>query len=220
MSEFRTTRNLYLSTLTGFEFPLTYTAWLNADDEYKAVLLFVNFFTEIELAWYKTRFSFVDEADAVSQVSLYLVKNVDFIKADENRFTAKYIYRVAENCLKSLTYIERDINREKFECSNEVELDNEVVNLYDLAPSEDDSIEVQHAKEAVWDIIAKMGPKAEKVVNRLINPDDPLAASRGNTNPDDRLRDVSVSKAEFSSILEDLRNNKALLQNLELIANA
>lgn len=220
MSQFRTTRNLYLESLSGFEFPLTYDAWLNADDEHKAVLLFVNFFAEIELAWYKTRFSFVNEEDAVSQVSLYLVKNVDFIKADEKRFTANYIYRVAENCLKSLTYIERDINREKFECPNDVELDGETVNLYDLTPSEDDPIEIQHAKEAVWDIIDKMGLKTKKVVNRLINPDDPLAAARGNTNPDDRLRDVSVSKAEFASILEDLRNNTALAQNLALIANA
>ena len=221
MSQFRDTRNLYLASLPGFEFPLTYTAWLNADDECKAVLLFVNFFSEIELAWYKTRFSYVDEADAVSQVNVYLMKNVEFIKNDETRFRANYIYTVAANCLRSLTYIHADRDREKFESCNEVVSDSgDIINLYDLAPSTDDSIEVQQAKEAIWNIIDRMGPKARKVINKLINPKDSLACAREGSNLDDCLRDVSVSKKEAARILEDLRNNTELRQNLELIYNS
>lgn len=215
MSQFRTTRNLYLESLSEFEFPLTYEAWLNADDEYKAVLLFVNFFDQIELAWYKTRFSFVLEEDAVSQVNVYLMKNVPFIEKDEKRFRPSYIYTVAANCLRSLTYIERDINREKLETSHEVSVGDDTVDLFDLAPSEDDSYEVQQAKEAVWNIIANMGPKAEKVVNNLLNPDDSLKAARKKTGMD-RLENVSVSQAEFEEILNQLRSNTALANMLKL----
>ena len=202
MSQFRETRNLYLSALSGFTFPLTYNAWLNADAEYKAVLLFVNFFDQIELAFYKTRFSFVLEEDAVSQVNVYLMKNVPFIEADESRFRASYIYTVAANCLRSLTYIERDINREKFETPNEVNLGDSTVDLFDLTPSQDDTYEEAQAKDAVWAIIDKMDPKARKVINQLINPDESLSKTR---NKDDLLADVSVSQAEVSKIIEDIR---------------
>lgn len=204
MSQFRATRNLYLESLSGFNFPLTYSDWFNADAEYKAALLFVNFFEQIELAWYKTRFSFVLEEDAVSQVNVYLMKNIPVIEADEKRFTPSYIYTVAANCLRSLTYIERDINREKLETSNEVTLENDTVDLFDLAPANDDSYETRKAKEAVWSIIHRMGPKAEKVVNHILNPDDSLNASRSG-NHNDRLRSISVSESEYNQIISNLR---------------
>ena len=225
MSQFRDTRNNYLQYLSDFTFPLTYEAWLNADDEYKAVLLFVNFFDEIELAWYKTRFSFVVEDDAVSQINVYLMKNIEFIKKDPKRFRPNYIYTVAANCLRSLTYIERDINREKFDVAHELDVGSEngdVVNLYDLAPHEDDPYEVRIAKEAVWDIVDKMteelGPKVLKVINRLINPEDSLRAS-GSRAQGDSLKDVSVSADEYDSILAAFRSNSSFLANLEFIAN-
>jgi len=219
MSQFRTTRNLYLEYLSSFEFPLTYESWLAADDEYKAVLLFVNFFDEIELAWYKQRWSYVLEEEAVSTVNLYLIKNVEKIKADPKRFRPGYIYTVASNCIYCLREPLVEINRDKYEVSNEISVGDDIVNLYDLAPSVDDSYEVKQAKEAVWDIIAKMGPKAEKVVNRLINPDDSLAVTRGKSNANDKLKDVSVSAEEYDSIISSLRSNSELVRHLELIAN-
>lgn len=218
MSQFRTTRNLYLEALSEFQFPLTYDAWLAADDEYKAVLLFVNFFDEIELAWYKERFSYVLEEDAVSTVNMYLMKNVEKIKAEPKRFTPNYIYRVAANCIYCLREPQVEINRDKFEVSNEVTVGDDVVNLYDLAPSVDDSYEVKQAKEAVWEIIAKMGPKAEKVANKLLNPDDSLSAARKKTGVD-RLENVSVSPAEFTEIMEQFHNNAALMNMLRIACN-
>lgn len=217
MSQFRITRNLYMEYLHDFEFPLTYEAWLNADDEYKAVLLFVNFFNEIELAWYKERYSYGPalEEDAVSEVNQYLMKNVALIKENPKRFTPGYIYRVAANCISCVGASQTNINQYKLEMSNEVVADDGIVNLFDLTPSEDDTFEVQQAKEAVWEIIAKMGPKAEKVANKLINPDDSLAVSRNKTNGD-RLGDVSVSKKEFAEIIEQLRSNEELAKMLEL----
>ena len=205
MSEFRDTRNLYLSAIpSNFQFPLTYEAWLSADDEYKAVLLFVNFFNQIELAWYKERYSYVLEVEAVETVVEYLIKNVDKIKADPKRFTPGYIYRVSSNCIYCLHEPQAAIDRNNLEVSNEVNTGDDVVNLFDLAPSEDDTYEVKQAKEAIWAIIDRMDPKARKVINQLINPDDSLAAGR-NKNIGDSLADVSVSQAEVPQIIERIR---------------
>ena len=207
MSQFRATRNLYMEYVHDFEFPLTYEAWLNADDEYKAVLLFVNFFNEIELAWYKERYSYGPalEEDAVSEVNQYLIKNVPIIKENPKRFSPGYIYRVAANCISCVGASQVSINTYKLETSNEVAgSDGSVINLFDTEPFEDDSYESRQAKEAVWDIIERMGPKAQKVVNKLINPTDSLAVTR-NKDIGDKLQDVSVSKKEFAEIVEQLR---------------
>lgn len=205
MSEFRDTRNLYLEAIpSDFEFPLTYEAWLNADDEYKAVLLFVNFFNEIELAWYKQRFSYVQEVEAVETVVEYLIKNVDKIRNDPERFTPNYIYTVASNCIYCLHEPQVAINREKYEVCNEVTVGDDTVNLFDLAPSVDDSPEVKQVKEAIWAVIHKLGPKAEKVVNNLLNPEDSLSASRSKKKGD-ALADVSVSAKEVDGIMTSLR---------------
>jgi len=211
MSQFRVTRNLYMEYVHDFTFPLSYESWLNADDNYKAVLLFVNFFDQIELAWYKERYSYGPalEEDAVSEVNQYLMKNVAKIVEDPKRFTPSYIYRVAANCISCLGFPQVDQYRNKLEVSNEVIGDDgNIVNLYDLEPSEDDSCEVRQAKEAVWAIIDKMGPKAQKVVNKLINPTDSLSVSR-TKNTGDALQDVSVSKAEYNEIIKELRVNLA-----------
>lgn len=209
MSQFRATRNLYMEYLHDFEFPLTYDAWVNADSEYKAVLLFVNFFDQIEMAWYKERYSYgpAEEEDAISEVNQYLMKNVARIEEDPKRFSPGYIYRVAANCISCVGASQVNIIRNKVELSNEVAGDdNSIVNLYDLVPFEEDSYEVRQAKDAVWDIIAKMGPKAEAVVDRLINPTSSHVIAR-NRQANDRLSDVSVSKKEYDEIVEALRES-------------
>jgi len=52
-----------------------------------------------------------------------------------------------------------------------------------------------------------MGPKAEKVVNHLINPKDTLhKISKSSSEHDsDRLADVSVTPSEYNSILDALK---------------
>lgn len=207
MSQFRATRNFYMECLHGFQFPLTYDAWVNAEADYKAVLLFVNFFDQIELAWYNERYSYgpAREDDAVSEVNQYLMKNVAKIEADPKRFTAGYIYRVAANCISCVGASQVEINRNTLEVCNEVASDDgSVVNLYDLEPSSDESYEVKQAREAISAIIDKMGLKAQKVVNKLINPDDSLAVNRVK-GTGDKLQDVTVSKKEYEEIVKELR---------------
>ena len=207
MSQFRATRNLYLESVHNYQFPLTFEAWDNAPADEKAVLLFVNFFDQIELAWYNERFSYgrAEDDDAVSEVMQYLMKNVSLIEADPKRFKPGYIYRVAANCISCVGASQVSINHDKLEVSNEVAGDDgSVINLYDLAPSDDDSYEVRQAKIALWNIIDRMGLKAQKVVNKLINPSDSLAVAR-TKGIGDKLENVSVSKKEYEEIVKELR---------------
>ena len=207
MSQFRASRNLFLESVHDYQFPLTYEAWANAPADYKAVLLFVNFFDQIELAWYNERFSYgrAEDDDAVSEVLQYLMKNVAKIEADPKRFTPSYIYRVAANCISCVGASQTAINHDKLEVSNEVTGDDgSVINLYDLEPSEDEDYEIRQAREAIQAIVERMGLKAQKVVNKLINPTDALSVTR-NKNIGDKLQDVSVSRKEYEEIIKELR---------------
>lgn len=210
--QFLETRNMFRDYLTGYPENITYDEWMKADADDKAALLFVTFYQEITLAWYNaiTYFKIVHitQEDAVSTVLQYLMKNVDKISEDKNRYSAQYIYRVCYNCLASLAGSRGiDTIRSHTEISNEYTDGDTTVNLWDLVPSEDEDLETLQTKKAIWDIIKKMGPKAEKVVNHLLNPDDTLrkVSASSSERPIDRLADVSVSKAEYEEILAELK---------------
>lgn len=215
--EFLSTKNIFREYLSGYSIngkfnTITYNDWKNADEDDKASLLFVIFYDSIALAWHKCitlrGIVYVDSADGVSTVLQYLVKNVDKINADEKRYDPKYIYKVCYNCLLSLceTHI-KDKMRSSMEISNEYSEGNVAVNLWDLVPSLDDDIETAKTKEAIWMVIRHMGPKAEKVVNHLINPDETYhrLSSKSSERPLDRLADVSVSKKEYEEIVDELK---------------
>ena len=142
---------------------------------------------------------------------MVLMKNSTILQTVENakkRFTPNYFYTVAWGAFYSLVRSIANKARNDHEICNEVEdSDNDIsVNLFDLAPSVDDSYEVRQAKEAVWDIIVHMGPKAEKVANHLINGDTLKAIRKSSSEySTDRLADVSVSPAEYRSILDALK---------------
>ena len=218
--QFLQTRNMFREYLSGYPKDLTYYDWKCADTEDKAALLYVTFYQEITLAWYNAVVSngivYVSQEDGISTVLQYLMKNVDKINADPDRYSAQYIYRVCFNCLLSLWKTRgTDRQRSLDEISNEYvesSASGDVeVNLWDLVPSEDEDMETQETKEAIWNIIRHMGPKAEKVVNHLINPKDTLhrVAQSSSERPIDRLADISVSKDEYDAIISELREKLA-----------
>ena len=90
---------------------------------------------------------------------------------------------------------------------NEYKEDDVDVNLWDLVPSTDEDFETQELKESIWEIIRKMGPKAEKVANHLINGTDSLnkLSSSSKEYTSDRLADVTVSASEYEAILNELK---------------
>ncbi|MBO4542830.1 MAG: hypothetical protein J5725_06555 [Bacteroidales bacterium] len=222
--QFVQTKKLFRDYLSGYPKNPTFEEWRDADPDDKAALLFVTFYQEITLAWYNAVVSkgviYVSQEDGVSTVLQYLMKNVTYISGDSKRYTPEYIYTVAYKCLLSLWQTRKtDRLRSDLEVPNIWDVSAEstiqhpnlsstgTVNLWDLVPSDDDDYETQQVKEAIWNVIHHMGPKAEKVVNHLINPKDTIhrVAASSPERPTDRLADVSVSKAEYNEILEELK---------------
>ena len=214
-SPFISTKQMFRDHLVGYSYPLTYETWVEADEEDKAALLYVNFYSQITLAYAnvvtKYNADYIIAEDAVSNVLGVLIKNSTILtekKDGDKRFTQGYFYSVCWGCIFSMVRSIATQKRNEHEICNEVEdSDNEVsVNLFDLAPSVDDTYEVRQAKEAVWDIIVHMGPKAEKVANHLINGDTLKAVRKSSSEySTDRLADVSVSPAEYRTILDALK---------------
>ena len=218
--QFTQTRDMFLEYLSGYPKNPTFEEWNSADAEDKAALLYVKFYPEITLAWYNAitfrGITFVDQDDGVSIVLQYLMKNVDKISASPNKYSSDYIYRVAYNCIGCLPRSVSGKVRAEIEISNEYIDGDILVNLWDLVPSEDDDLETQQTKEVIWNIIRHMGPKAEKVVNHLINPKDTIhKLSITATDYDmDRLADVSVSTKEYHKILNELKIKLAPYKDL------
>lgn len=215
--QFIQTYNLFKEHLSGYPKNPTYEQWKDADADDRACLLFVTFFKEITLAWNNAVIApgivYVSQEDGVSTVLQYLMKNVDKILDDPKRYTHEYIYIVSKNCLLKL-WQTRGTDQKRCECEigHEVTVDSPKdcdahVDLWDLVPSIDDDVETQQTKEAIWTIIRHMGPKAEKVVNHLINPGDTLhkISKSSSERPIDRLADVVVSKSEYEAIVSELR---------------
>lgn len=222
-SQFVQTRNMFRTYLSGYPKNPTYAEWMSANADDKAALLFVTFYQEITLAWCNAVVSrkivYISQEDGVSTVLQYLMKNVPVLEADEARYSPKYIYRVCYNCLLSL-WTSRGTEQQRcaIEIPNEYKEGGVSVNLWDLVPSEDDDIETQETKEAIWNIIRHMGPKAEKVVNHLINPSDTLhkISQSSSERPIDRLADVSVSTSEYEAIITELREKLAPYKDILL----
>ena len=210
--QFIQTRDLFRDYLSGYPKNPTFEQWNNAPEDDKAALLFVTFYQEVTLAWNNAvvanNIVYVSQEDGVSTVIQYLMKNVEKISNDPKRYTRGYIYTVCKQCLLNLW---KTRGGEQLRCANEISNEytegDVLVNLWDLVPTEDEDFETKQTKEAVWNVIRHMGPKAEKVVNHIINPKDTLHRVSRNTSEGktDRLADVSVTKAEFDAIVAELR---------------
>lgn len=170
-SDFYIAREMF-ADYVNYTSPLSYGEWLNVADDLKAAVLFCQFFNQITLAWYKLKSSYSTEADGVDEVLQYLQKNVDFIKADEKRFTPAYIYRVVSNCLLCLC---TDSNRYKnvftHEVSNiQMSSDGEF-DVYDISPDTQNTIEnglTDSENDRIWNIIESRGRKTIIVVAELM----------------------------------------------------
>lgn len=206
-NQFIETRNMF-SAYTGLSAnqQLSYDEWMSLPDSSKAAALFVIFFDQITLAWNKAKADFTPDEDGVDVINQYLMKNVPFIKEDKERYTSNYVYRVAYNCMDCLRYVEREKFRSMLESSNVVETSDDTLDLYDMVPDEID-FDLESRRSSFWKTIEQMGPEAEKVVNHLLNGDSLHKVSTRAINRDnDPLKDVSVSKAKYQEILNELRS--------------
>lgn len=167
-SPFYATRTMFREYI-GYTEPLSYDQWSSMPDDSKAAALFVQFFEQITLAWYKSRSYYTLEEDAVSTVCQYLIKNVPVIQQDAKRFTPSYIYRVAYNCMYCICH-DYKCDRERYEneVSNITLSGDDELDLFDTVIS-DSEIDAILAKEEFWKKIEDMGTDAVEFVEKLIN---------------------------------------------------
>lgn len=157
---------------TSYKKPLSYSEWCNLPYSHKAAVLYIQYFDQVTLAWYKLKSVYSVEADGVDEVLQYLDKNVKKIEADEKRFTPAYIYKVCYNCLYCLC---RDPNRYKRvyenECSNIIGYGDDELDLFDTQVDNVDRYEEYNRDaicEAFWQLIEDTDMDTKIVVAKLI----------------------------------------------------
>lgn len=167
-SPFYETYKLFKSVI-DFEKPLTFEAWNKMRPDHKAAALYINFFDQITLAYYKCRSWYSPEEDNVEIVLQYLEKNVPIIEENPKRFTPNYIYRVAYNCMDCQSRgIKRDIQRFETEVSNITVSDSgDSVDLFDFTP-DNQSVEDRYDSEQIWAAVFSLGDEAVAIVENLI----------------------------------------------------
>lgn len=143
-SQFKQTRDLF-AQFTGISGSISYEDWATKPEDMKAAILFVNFFDQITLAWYKEQGEHTYEEDAVDEAvhicsklcgrSVKQVRDikdkegnilgVDLSKTDcgcainKNTFTPAYIFNAMRNAFSSLNY-ERTLVRSTYRHPDDV----------------------------------------------------------------------------------------------------
>lgn len=117
MNQFIETKHRFENAI-GVKYPLSYEGWLAIKDDLKAAALYVQFYDQITLAWSRGKSDFTSDEDGVSTVLQYLNKNVPIILNNPNKYTSKYVYRVAYNCMGCLRRVQREINHYNLTMSN------------------------------------------------------------------------------------------------------
>lgn len=196
-SPFYATRSMFKNHL-NYTHPWTYEEWLELSDSNKAAALYVRFFDQITLAWYKTKSFYTLDEDGVSTVLQYLMKNVEVIKEKSSRYSEGYIYKVAYNCLYCICHdIKRDRERFEKETSNVLPVGGgtDEVDLFDTVPDIEDILATLD-RQAFWSLIDREGEDTAKVVEKLLRGLHPRGAK--NAAIIERLRVIlEPYKSEF-----------------------
>ena len=199
---FYSTRDLFRNHI-NYTAPLSYEEWLATADDNKAAVLYVQFFDQITLAWYKVKSFYTLEEDAVSTVLQYLMKNVPIIEKDSKRFKASYIYRVAYNCLYCICHdYQTDKTRWEMECSNIVEVGDDVLDLFDTVPgdgtAENECFRKSESRQ-FWEVLENLDEDSQAVIDKLLNPDSPLPAHlrRNVARRNEIIEELKRTLAEF-----------------------
>lgn len=171
-NSFYATRNMFRNYI-NYERPLSYDEWMSVDDDKKAAVLYVQFFDQITLAWYKLKTDAAIEEDCVSEVLMYLIKNVPIIQSNPARFNPSYIYKVVYNCIycKSIDPYKGQTAKTSWfnnTCSQFVQKGDEIVDIFDEISNTED-IDVTAARDHFWAIIEDMGDDVIAIVENILN---------------------------------------------------
>lgn len=170
------TRNMFRSAV-GFDEPLSYDEWMSLRDDLKAAALYVQFFSQITLAWNKAKSFYTLEEDGVSTVLQYLEKNVPIIMKDESRFSPRYIYRVAYNCMYCICHdIKRDRDRWEKEISNIQEGPEGQFDIFTILGDDrnmEDDLHYAAMSIRFWDDVTSLGDQTVRYVEYLLGREVP-----------------------------------------------
>jgi hypothetical protein len=105
VSEFETTKRMFADACKIYCDPkeMAFAEWNRLPEDLKAAGLYVRFYSQIYLAWMKTKCEFTESCDAVSTVMQYLMKNVPIIENCSAKFAEAYLYTVSYNALLPLS---------------------------------------------------------------------------------------------------------------------
>lgn len=189
-SPLKSTYNMFRDQL-AYTNPLSYDDWNHSPSEHKAALLYVQFYDQISLAWYKAHKFWGDEEEGVETLLDYLArKNVSIIEANPAKFTPSYIYQVAYNCMYCICHDRKvDKDRWELEVSNIVSHDDGELDLFDTVPDCPDMTR-EAAKSKFWAIIENMDEDVQQVVSQLIDEVGETRRGRKHTISDDRRNEI------------------------------
>lgn len=170
--QFYETRKIFREYI-NYKGEYSYQEWLSLPQERKAAALYVQFFDQIVLAWFKSKSFYASEEEGVETVCQYLMKNVPVIEANPKRFCASYIYRVSYNCLYCISH-DRVSDRLRWElegsniCAGE---GSEEIDLFDIFVEDETKREdnLSYDRERMWAVIASMGDETVQVVGHLLD---------------------------------------------------
>lgn len=77
--EFYEARRLFINHI-NYTNPYSYEEWIALPEDHKTVALYIQYFNEIILAWYKTKSFYASEEEGVETVLQYLNKMSQFLK--------------------------------------------------------------------------------------------------------------------------------------------
>jgi len=199
-SPLRATYNSFKSFL-GYESPLSFDEWSALADDSKAAALYVQFYDQITLAWFKTRSFYTTEEDGVSTCLQYLMKNVPVIKAKPERFSASYVYRVAYNCMYCICHdIKRDRERYQLESSNIVISETgDELDLFDTIPDTTDYTK-EKSREEFWATIESMGEDTMSVVSKLLGRSDPSLPKVSESRKQEIIAELRIKLADYLDV--------------------
>lgn len=101
-NQFQEAKDRFTEATYFVKYPITWNTWMTIDDELKCAALYVNFYDQIIFAWQNCRTYFLEDEECISIIMQYLMKNVEKIKNDPNRYTQGYIYTVAFRSLQGI----------------------------------------------------------------------------------------------------------------------
>lgn len=208
MIELKNTRKLFLDYI-GSDGPWSYDEWVSLCDNYKAAVLYCQFFNTICLAYYKTMGFGVPVEDCISEALQYLNKNVSKIEKDESRYTEAYIYTVCYNCMFDLS------RRKKFEYTdNEVgfiedENGKTILDYYSDGKNyyEEDSTELK--RREFWNLVADLNIDAKTVIAKLLDIDYDICSTfsdSGDVKNISRYRKNKITVEQEEEIIKILKD--------------